>query len=41
MLEICDREDAPEALKQAVKRWYDMGRLRMEAIAEAIDERDT
>ena len=38
MVEICEREDAPEAVKDEVRRWYEQGHKRLDAIARAVED---
>jgi len=38
MLTICDTEGAPQSVKDAVQRWYDKGRARLDAIADDLEK---
>ncbi len=37
MITICETEGAPEAVKAAVHRWYDMGAKRLDCIIEELE----
>jgi len=38
MLTVCQTEGAPQAVVDAVKRWYSKGEARLEAIAKLIEK---
>jgi hypothetical protein len=38
LLTICETDGAPQAVTDAVRRWFELGRLRMQAIADEIEE---
>jgi len=37
MLTVCDTEGAPQAVRDAVQRWFAKGRARLNAIADDIE----
>ena len=40
MLTLCEKVEASEELKGAIRNWYHKGRMRLEAIAKLIEEED-
>ncbi len=37
MQTVCELEGAPQAVKKAVERWYDLGWARLDAIASDLE----
>lgn len=40
MQTICDREDVPQAVKDAVARWYTGGHARFDVIVRELENMD-
>ena len=38
LLTVCEREDAPEAVKIAVHRWFMLGRRRFDVLVDEVKE---
>ena len=38
MLTLCDREDVPQSVKDAVRHWYEMGHKRFDVLVGLVKE---